>query len=99
MSQKNVLDGISFSAENPVKQLLFDAENHKITQICLNEGVILPPHKEDHTAFFLVLKGKGIFTSGSGEVELETNGYISIKKGETRGIQPLEDLVVLVVSG
>ncbi|MHA1672327.1 MAG: hypothetical protein ACTSYI_01745, partial [Promethearchaeota archaeon] len=63
MSQKSVLDGISFSAENPVKQLLFDAKNHRITQLYLNKGITLPPHKEDHTAFFLVLKGKGIFTS------------------------------------
>ena len=97
MSQKNVLDGIAFSSANPIKQLLFTTENYKITQLCLKKGITLPPHTEDHTAFFLVLKGKGIFTSSSGEVELGPNGFMAIKKGEVRGIHTLEDLVVLVV--
>jgi hypothetical protein len=43
------------------------------------------------------LKGKGLFTSGSGEVELGENEYISLNETEPRGIKSLEDLVVLAI--
>ncbi|MHA1672163.1 MAG: cupin domain-containing protein [Promethearchaeota archaeon] len=97
MSQKNALEGISFSSENPVKDMLSNTENYKVMRICLKKGLIRPLHTGDHTAFFLVLKGRGIFTLGSKEVELETNGFVKINKGEVRGIQSLEDLVILAV--
>jgi len=45
----------------------------------------------------MVLQGRGIFTCGEEEVELEQNQYLFIKADETRGIQALEDLVVFVV--
>ncbi len=51
----------------------------------------------NHSAFFLVLKGKAIITSGDEEVELEENQYISMEANQMRGIQALEDSVILGV--
>lgn len=97
MSPENLHEGITFTAENPVKKMLCSTDNFKIMRICLKKGVIRPTHTGDHSAFFLVLKGKGIFTTGSGEVELNTGDFITIKRGEVRGIQSLEDLMILAV--
>ncbi|MHA1619179.1 MAG: cupin domain-containing protein [Promethearchaeota archaeon] len=97
MNQKNVLEGISFSSENPVKEMISNTENYKVIRLSLKKGLVRPLHPGDHTAFFLVLKGRGIFTSGSEEVELGPNGFIKINKGDVRGIQSLEDLVILTV--
>ena len=97
MSPENVRKGITFSSENPIKKILCNTENYKIMRICLKKGAIRDLHTGDHSAFFLVLEGKGIFTTGTGEVELEANDFLTIKKGEIRGIQSLEDLVILAV--
>ena len=50
-----------------------------------------------HSAFFMVLKGKAIITSGDKEVELEENEYIAMEADQMRGIQALEDSVLLGV--
>ena len=97
MNQNDVMAGVTFSAD-PMKQILFKTENYKVVRNCLKKGIVLPPHTEDHSVLFLVLQGKGIFTTETGEVELTTNGFVQIKKDEIRGIQSLEDLVVLVVT-
>jgi hypothetical protein len=43
------------------------------------------------------LKGKAIFPTASGEVELGENDYITYSETEPRGIKSLEDLVVLAI--
>ena len=57
----------------------------------------MPPHRGSHSAFFLILKGKGIFTCEDGEIELEENQYIRIKENKIRGVQALEDLVLFTI--
>ncbi len=44
-----------------------------------------------------ILKGRGIFTTGNGDVELAENDYIALEQEEPRGIKSLEDLIILAV--
>ncbi len=66
-------------------------------RISLKKGLEIPSHHGNHAVVFFVLKGKGLFISGSGEVELGENDYISLDETEPRGIKSLEDLVVLAI--
>ena len=97
MASADILENLEFSQNGPVKTPVEERENHSIFRIALSKGLIVPPHMGGHVAFFLVLKGKGIFTCGDREVELGPNEYIQIENEDARGIQALEDLVVLAV--
>ena len=66
-------------------------------RISLKKGLEIPPHHGSHPVVFLVLKGKGIFPTGSGEVELVENEYIAYNDAESRGMKSLEDLTVLAI--
>ncbi len=94
---KNIFDDQEFLLETPVKDLIYNSSNFKIIRISLKKGLAIPSHQGSHIVVFFVLKGKGLFTSGSGEVELSENDYISISENEPRGIRSLEDLVVLAI--
>jgi len=94
---KNIFDDQKFNLSEPAKDLIYKSEDFKIMRISLKKGLIIEPHQGSHVGFFYVLKGKGIFTTGSGEFELGVNDYISMKETEPRGIKSLEDLIVLVI--
>ena len=98
MSANNILSDKKFSPDKPEKKPIVDSSSFNITRLCLKKGVIVPPHDDTHSAFFLVLEGKGMFTHGKGEVELGQNDFLYIKVGESRGIRSLEDLVVLAIN-
>lgn len=97
METKTIFDDIKYSDEGPMKKILVNKDENKVIRMCLKKGVQIPSHVKSHPVFFLVLKGKGIFTSKDGEKELGENQYISIDENEPRGIQALENLIILVV--
>ncbi|MHA2391879.1 MAG: cupin domain-containing protein [Promethearchaeota archaeon] len=97
LASKNIFDNQIFLPDGPVKDLIYKSSNFKVMRISLKKGLAIPPHQGSHVVIFFVLKGKGIFTSGSGEVELGENEYISLDETEPRGIKSLEDLVVLAI--
>jgi len=72
-------------------------DTYKVIRISLEKGFEIPPHADSHSAFFLVLQGKGIFKSTNGETELAQNEYIFIEANEVRGIKCIENLVILAV--
>jgi len=84
-------------AMEPNKQLLVEREGYTIIRISLGKGGKIAPHIANHSAFFMVLKGKAIITAGDQEVELEVNQYIAMEADQMRGIQALEDSVLLGV--
>ena len=94
---KNIFDNQQFLPNTPAKDLIYKSNNFKIMRISLKKGLTIPSHQGSHVVVFLVLKGKGLFTSGSGEVELGENEYITLNETEPRGIRSLEDLVVLAI--
>lgn len=99
MKNNHLLSQLTFSEDNPVKTVLLEQEHFGLVRIALGKGVKIPPHQGAHAVFFLVLKGRGIFTWGEEELELSEHQYLHVKAYQTRGILALEDLVVFVVKG
>ncbi len=97
MDSNKILDDLEFSPDGPVRKLLGQREHYSIFRISLSKGLEVLPHKDSHGAFFLILRGKGVFTSGEVEVELGPNQYIQITEDTIRGIKALEDLVIMAV--
>jgi quercetin dioxygenase-like cupin family protein len=96
MTSGDIFENLVFQKE-PNKMALVEREGYSVMRISLGKGGRIPPHVASHSAFFVVLKGKAIITSGDKEVELEENQYIAMKTNQMRGIQALEDLVILGV--
>lgn len=96
MTSRDIFENLVFP-KGPNKTALVEREGYSILRICIGKEGRIPPHMANHSAFFLVLKGKAIITSGDEEVELEENQYISMEANQMRGIQALEDSVILGV--
>ena len=95
MYAKNLLSKKEFSSEKPVKKDILTSRNFNIVIVCLEKGQEIKPHPEPYAVFFLVLEGKGIFTSSDGSVELSKQSCLSIGADEIRGIKCIENLVIL----
>ena len=96
MSSGSILENPVF-AMGPNKQMLAKRKGYTVIRITLGKGEKIPPHIANHSAFFMVLKGKAIITSGDQEVELEENQYIAMEADQVRGIHALEDSILLGV--
>jgi len=96
MTSGDIFENLVFP-KGPNKMALVERDGYTILRISLGKGGKIPPHIATHSAFFLVLKGKAIITSGDEEVELEENQYIAMEADQMRGIQALEDSVILGV--
>jgi quercetin dioxygenase-like cupin family protein len=96
MTSGDVFENVVFP-KGPNKVALSEREGYSVLRISLGEGGRIPPHMASHSAFFLVLKGKAIITSGDEEVELSENQFIAMEANQMRGIQALEDVVILGV--
>jgi len=96
MTSGDIFENLVF-AKGPNKIALEEREGYSVLRISIGKGGRIPPHVASHSAFFLVLRGKAIITSGDEEVELEENQYISMDANQMRGIQALEDSVILGV--
>jgi len=97
LEQKNIFDNQKFISDGPAKDPIYISEKFKVMRISLKKGLEIAPHEGSHPIVFLILKGKAIFPTASGEVELGENDYITYSETESRGIKSLEDLVVLAI--
>lgn len=97
MTSGDIFENLMFPSGGPNKVALAERDGYSVMRISLGKGARIPPHVASHSAFFIVLKGKAIITSGDKEVELEQNQYIALETNQMRGIQALEDLVILGV--
>ena len=94
MTTGDIFENLVFP-KGPNKTALVQREGYSVMRITIGKGGKIPPHVANHSAFFLVLKGKAIITSGDKEVELEENRFIAMEANEMRGIEALEDSVIL----
>ena len=94
MTTGDIFENLVFP-KGPNKTALVQREGYSVMRISIGKGGKIPPHVANHSAFFLVLKGKAIITSGDREVELEANQYIAMESNQMRGIEALEDSVLL----
>ena len=97
MSSSDIFENVVFPKGGPNKISLAEREGYNVVRISLGKGARIPPHMANHSAFFFILKGKAIITSGDQEVELEENQYLAMETNQMRGIQALEDVVILGV--
>ena len=95
MKIDNMLEKDGFSREKPVKKDVLKSENFNIVQVYLKKDQEIKPHPEPYAVFFIVLEGKGLFTSKEGKFEVIKNGGLFIKADEIRGIKCLENMIVL----
>lgn len=93
----NILNNIQFEKEGPARILLAKISPVNIARVCLKKGQIIKPHMDEHASFFLVIAGEGIFTGGANKVARKANEYVYVGENQARGIEAIEDLVVLVV--
>ena len=96
MSSDNIMDNLIFE-QRPEKQPLVQREGYTIMRITLGKGAMIPPHMANHSAFFLVLKGRVVFTVGETEIEVRDNQFTSMEANQMRGIQAVEDSIILGV--
>jgi quercetin dioxygenase-like cupin family protein len=94
---ENLLAQKEFSVEKPVKKDVLKSKKFNIALVCLVKDQEIAPHPEPYAVFFLVLEGKGIFTSSTGKYELRKNSSMYLKADEMRGIKCVEKMVVLGV--
>ncbi|MFW9909859.1 MAG: hypothetical protein ACFFEF_14930 [Candidatus Thorarchaeota archaeon] len=97
MSPRDIFENIVFPKGGPNKISLVEREGYSVMRIALGKGARIPPHIASHSAFFFIVKGSAIITSGDEQIELRENEYIALETNQMRGIQALEDLVVLGV--
>ena len=97
IESKNIFENQSFNSNTPSKDPIYISEKFKVMRISLKKGLEIAPHHGSHPVVFFVLKGRGVFPTDSGEVELGENDYITYSDTESRGMKSLEDLTVLAI--
>lgn len=95
MTTGNIFENLVIQSGDLDKVALVEREGYSVMRISLGKGAKIPPHVADHSVFFLVLEGKAIITSGDRKTELGQNQYIALETNTERGIEALEDSVVL----
>ena len=94
---KNIFENQNFDSNTPSKDPIYISETFKVMRISLKKGLEIEPHFGSHPVLFLVLKGKGVFPTDSGDVKLCENEYIAYNDTESRGMKSIEDLTVLAI--
>ncbi len=78
-----------------VKRDLLKTSNFNVALICLKTGQEIPSRPEPYAVCFYVIEGKGVFTVGLEQVELDSGGMIFAPASEARGILCKERLTLL----
>ncbi len=97
MLSGDIFENLVFSSKGPDAKPIAQANHYKVMRIVLGKGAQIPPHNANHSAFFFVLKGRAVITDGDAKVELSENQYLAMESNKMRGIEALEDLVILGV--
>ena len=92
---ENLLENKQFSKYQVNKKDIIKSEKFNIVFICLDKNQEILPHPEPYGVAFIVLEGKGIFTTKDGEFKLKRNSMIFIRANEIRGIKSLDKLVII----
>lgn len=90
-------DKISFSKDNPKKEIIYDSEKAKAVLFCLEPGQGVGPHAVSSEIALMAIDGKGIFITGDGENKAEKGFLVVCKENEQHGIKAVERFVVLAV--
>ena len=91
--KKGLLD--TMESRRQVRKGLLETSNFNIVLICLETGQEIPSRPEPYAVCFYVVNGKGTFTVGTEQVELNRGGLIFAPADEARGIKSIERLTLL----
>jgi quercetin dioxygenase-like cupin family protein len=89
---------VEFSPTQRIKKTIYKGDSFNLTLICLNKGQEILVHAEPYDVFFLVMDGKGMFTIGDENIEMEKGSMIFSPSG-LRGIKCDERLIILGIQG
>lgn len=78
-----------------VKKDLLKTSHFNMALICLETGQEIPSRPEPYAVCFYVIEGKGTFTVGNEQIELNRGGLIFAPADEARGIRSTERLTLL----
>ena len=78
-----------------VKKDLLKTSNFNIVLICLETSQEIPSRPEPYAVCFYVVDGKGTFTVGNEQIELNRGSLILVPENEARGIKSRERLTLL----
>jgi quercetin dioxygenase-like cupin family protein len=84
---------VEFSPTQRITKTIYKGDSFNLALICLNKGQEIPVHAEPYDVFFLVMDGKGMFTIGDEQIEMEKGSMIFSPAG-LRGIKCEENLVI-----
>jgi quercetin dioxygenase-like cupin family protein len=89
--------GLLSTPENrrKIKKDILKTSNYNVVLICLEAGQEITSHPEPYSVCFYIIEGKGIFTVGNEQVELDRGCMIFIPADEARGIKSKEKLTLL----
>ena len=98
MRTMQLLDNLKFQEENPVADPLYVDKDGRILRFCLKPQQSIVEHSVPTSPFYVVvLKGRGIFTDGSGREEsMGPNSLMVFDPGENHTVRALDEELVFV---
>lgn len=78
-----------------VKKDVLKTSHFNIALICLETGQEIPSRPEPYEVCFYVIEGKGVFTVGNEQFELNKGSMIFAPANEARGIRSEEKLILI----
>jgi len=91
----NLHDLADFSPKSHVKKDLIKTGGFNTVLICLDDSQEIPPHPEPYYVIFLVLKGKGVITSGNFRYDVAPGHLVFVESNEDRGIRCIERMTIV----
>lgn len=98
MKATQLMDNVKFREENPVADPLYVDKDGRILLFCLKPGQSIVEHDVPHSPFYVVvLKGRGLFTDGSGqEHPVAPNMLLVFDSGEKHTVRALDEELIFV---
>ena len=98
MNKTNVKKLISFSQQEPYKEIFYDHGNLKAQVVGLKVGQIIPPCKMNNDVLFYVIEGEGEITVDNEKESLFPGISVVVPKAAgSRSISAKTDMVILAV--
>jgi quercetin dioxygenase-like cupin family protein len=93
----DALKEAEFSADRPVSKLLYDSDAMRVVVFGLMPGQEIPPHTAPSRVLLHIVRGKGVFLTGSGERKARTGDFVVTEPEEPHGLKAAEKTVMLAV--
>ena len=93
----DALKEVEFSPERPVSRLLYDSDAMRVVVFGLMPGQEIPPHTAPSRVVLHIVRGMGVFLTGSGEQPAHAGTFVITEPNEPHGLKANEKTVLLAV--